>query len=585
MTNPRPKSHSTEGDRCPEGSLAGWRFHIHKTAEKLAHCVILMAGIVASGCTVGPDFSQPEVPGLQLDYLATQQLSSAQSADISQWWQAFGDPKMNALLDRAQSQNLPLREAYERIVEARANFCLEGGQLRPNGDLFGDYAYTKNSQNARPFVAANGDPFDLFNLGVDASWELDLFGQIARRIEAADAEVKFQENEYEFIRQTLFADIVSSYLRIRLLQSQEDVIRKNLATQARTSDLVEERMQAGVSTQLDKSQTDSFRFRTDALLTSIRQQTELEYNQLSALLGQTPDLVLRQYLGIKPLPELPPIPTAGLPADLLRRRPDVRRQEMAVKTASALIGVAEADLYPQFSLLGTISVGSKNISGLFETNGLDFSVGPSFRWNILNFGRIQNNIEINESRFRQSIARYQETVLAAVREVEDAMVNHEGFLQQWRTLDLAVESDLKAVELSLERYRAGKANFQRVLDSQQQLLGDQTQSFEAQSQSITQLVRLYRAVGGGWELNGNGSQFYQSQGPAFQTVPQDGVMIEPNGSSVISIDGDGSNFLSPVVDTEFQPFSTMSFGNPQPGSSFGSGLPQQTRGQTMQLNF
>jgi len=167
--------------------------------------------------------------------------------------------------------------------------------------------------------------------------------------------------------------------------------------------------------------------------------------------------------------------------------------------ASARIGVAVADLYPSLTLLGEVNVSAQSVSSLFETNGLEFSVGPSFRWNILHFGRITNNIEIQESQMRQAIARYQETALNAVREVEDAMVNHRGFLEQWAALSQAMQADQKAVELSLQRYRAGKANFQRVLDAQQQLLNDRQQSFAAQTQAIIQLVRLYKAAGGGWE--------------------------------------------------------------------------------------
>ena len=402
---------------------------------------------------------------------------------------------------------ISLRESYERIVEARANVCLQGGQLKPNGNLISEYSYRKNSQNSRPFVAQNGDPFNFFALGIDASWEPDLFGKIKRTIEAADAELKFQESEYEFIRQTLYADIVSSYLRIRLLQSQVNLLQESLAVQGQTAALVSGRMEAGVSTELDQSQTESFRHRTDALMASIRRQVEIEFNQLALLMGQTPDKTLRNFVGMMPIPAMPPIPAVGLPADLLRRRPDVWREEMSVRAASAQIGIAEADLYPQLTLLGTVSVSSKNISGLFETNGLEFQVGPSVEWNVLNFNRINNNIEIQEARFRQAIVRYQNVALGAVRDVEDALVNHQGYMNQWNAFQSAVIEDKKAVTLSLERYKAGKANFQRVLDAQQQLIDDQSQGYDAQAQAITQLVRLYKAAGGGWEGGGAYASF------------------------------------------------------------------------------
>jgi len=191
-------------------------------------------------------------------------------------------------------------------------------------------------------------------------------------------------------------------------------------------------------------------------------------------------------VGIQPLPTIPIVPEAGFPADLLRRRPDVLREEMAVRAASARIGIAEADLYPRISLLGSVSVSAMNVSSLFESDSLAFDVGPSFTWNILHFGRINDNIRIQEAEFRQALASYRDTVLKAVRDVEDALINHKGNFDQHLAFNSAALADQKSVQLSLERYRAGKANFQRVLDAQQQLLNDQRASFTAQTAAIIQ---------------------------------------------------------------------------------------------------
>jgi len=198
---------------------------------------LLLFLLQTSGCIVGPDFVTPNAPILQPDFVAKQNFHSAE-IELSQWWQSFNDPKLNQLLAQAQAQNLPLLEAYERITQARANLRLQGGQLKPNADLIGGYSFEKNSPNSRPFVGSNGDPFNLFELGFDTSWELDLFGRLKRNIEAADAEVEFQANEYEFVRQTLMADIVSNYLRIRLLQSQVQLTQESLMIQTETSTLV-----------------------------------------------------------------------------------------------------------------------------------------------------------------------------------------------------------------------------------------------------------------------------------------------------------------------------------------------------------
>ena len=502
MRNPEPTKlsnrqlvHHRSGVRVQSATTASFAPVVHT----LVGLVVVM--LLISGCVVGPDFSQPPPQNLQLDYLAKAgTVGSETTGALDQWWRTLNDPALDALLQSAQSENLTLREAYERIVEARANLRLQGGQLRPNGNLESSYSFEKNSPNSRPFVGSNGDPFNLFNLGIDTTWEIDLFGRIARTIEAADAELQFQENEYEAVRQTLFADIVSSYLRLRTLQTQMMLLEEGLQIQAQTESLVSDRLEAGVSTKLDQSQTVSFKFRTLTLLASLRQQLDVEFNQLSLLLGQSPNIQLKEYLGVAPLPAMPPIPDVGFPADLLRRRPDVRREEMAVRAASALIGVAEADLYPQLTLLGNVNLSAQTVSSLFETDGLEFSVGPSFQWNIFHFGRIFDNIEVQQASFRQSIARYQNQALIAVREVEDALANHTGFRVQWLTLKQAIEADENAVKLSLERYRAGKANFQRVVDAQQQLVNDQQQFFQMQLLATTQLVRLFKAAGGDWGI-------------------------------------------------------------------------------------
>lgn len=503
-------------------------------------CVLMATIFVFSGCVVGPDFSQPQPQNLQLDYLSKVDTQSQQTVALNQWWQLFGDSALNSLLHNAQSQNLTLRESYERIVEARANLRLQGGQLRPNGNLDTAYSYNKNSPNSRPFVGSNGDPFNLFDLGIDTTWEIDLFGKIARSIEAADAQMRFEESEYEAIRQTLFADIVSSYLRIRALQTRMMLLEEGLVIQSHTETLVSERTDAGASTKLDLNQTQSFKFRSLALQASLRQQLDIEFNQLSLLMGQSPNMQFKDSLGLAPLPSMPLIPDVGFPADLLRRRPDIRREEMAVREASARIGIAEADLYPQLTLLGSIGLSAQNISGLFETDGLEFAVGPSFQWNIFHFGRICDNIEIQQAQYRQTIARYQNSALEAVREVEDALANHTGYRVQSMTLQQAIQADENAVQLSLERYRAGKANFQRVVDAQQQLLNDQQQFVEMQALATTQLVRLFRAAGGDWGI-GN---------PVANSYP-------PNGE-IIQIDGVVDSEASwPVVESNTAPWVGM----------------------------
>ena len=476
--------------------------------------IILVAVLLfVSGCTVGPDFAMPSSSRIS-DHFVNNTANhvdglfpeaSNGEIPVGQWWQSFADPILNDLVSRAMHQSLSLQAAYERIVEARANFRLQTGQLLPNGIQESSYQYVKRSPNARPFVGTNGDPFNLFTQGLSVTWELDLFGRIERTIQSAEASVELQEFDLEFIRQVLVADIASSYLRVRLLQQQIALTQESLSLQRQTVELIDNRTSAGSSTELDRAQTKSFLRRSEALLASLEQLLAVEFNRLSFLLGEAPNENIVHFVGVQPLPEIPMLPSAGIPANLLRRRPDVRRDERAAAAASARIGIAESDLYPTLSLLGDISLGATTPSDLFQTDSLAFSVGPSFSWNILHFGRIFSNVEIFESQFRQAILAYEQTVLLAVREVEDSLAQHHGAFRQWNLFTAAIEEDERAVELSLKRYEVGKVNFQRVLDAQQQLLLDRQQQATQQAATIEQLIRAHKALGGDWNYARQGN--------------------------------------------------------------------------------
>ena len=483
-------------------------FNVARFPIKELRRLLIMLTVVTllSGCVVGPDyglttssrisnhFTNAPVSHVDGQFLEV----TTRQVPAEQWWHTFADPILNDLVSRAMHQSLSLQAAYERIVESRSNFHLQTGQLLPDGIYQNEYQYLKRSPNARPFVGSNGDPFNLFTPGLSVTWELDLFGRIERSIQAAEASVELQEFDLEAIRQLLIADIASSYLRVRLLQQQISLTQESLSLQQETVKLIDNRAAAGASTELDRAQTKSFLRRSEALLASLEQQLAVEFNQLSWLLGEAPGENIIQLVGTQPLPQIPMLPAAGIPTDLLRRRPDVRRDERAVAAASARIGIAEADLYPRLSLLGDISLSAMSPSQLFQTDSLAFSIGPSFSWNLLHFGRIFSNIEIFESQFRQALLAYEQTVLLAVREVEDGLAQHHGAFRQWNSFTAAIEEDKQAVELSLKRYEIGKINFQRVLDAQQQLLLDRQQQATQQAAAIEQLIRTHKALGGDW---------------------------------------------------------------------------------------
>ena len=484
----------------------------------LVTCLLLVAGCRV----VGPDYVQPVPQMLSNDFKARASIAERPTSGLQTWWQNFADPTLNQLVSQALQKNLTVQQAAERIVEARATVNLNGGQLAPNVDYVSDYQFLKLAPNARPFAGDNiGRSFSLFRLGFDSTWEIDLFGRIERSIQAAEADMLAQQFSLQDIQQTLVADVATSYLTIRLLQSQIDLIEESLQLQQSTQQIVEDRQEAGLSTQLDTEQTIAFLHRTRAAKVTLEQQLGCEFNRLSILAGESPAQPIRDFVGRGAIPNTSLVPEIGIPADLIRRRPDVRRLEAEVIAATARIGVAEADLYPTLTLLGSISLGATDPSSLFQSDSLAFSLGPAFRWNILNFGRIQDNIEIHESRLRQTVFGYRQTILEAVQEVEDAIVKHDGFERQLSSLQKASEADRVAVELSLERYRVGKANFQRVLDAQLQYLQDSRDQAAAQANANIQLIRLYRAIGGGWPQSGAGP--CQASGHANCTCESCGV--------------------------------------------------------------
>ncbi len=413
----------------------------------------------------------------------------------------FSDPVLNALIARAEQQSFGLCEAYQRIVEARAWAKMTRGGLLPQAEAIAEYGRTKRSSNARPFVGTNGVAFDLFSLGFDSSWEIDLFGKLHRQIEVSEAELEAMQDNYQDVRLTLLTDVASNYVRVRVLQQQLQVAQHNIKLQEETSELIEKLQKSGKVSTLDVAQAKALRYATLSEVPQLEQQLQLAYNQLSILLGEAPGPEMRACIGYGPIPSPPELGALGIPADLVRRRPDIRRAEQEVVAASARIGVATADLYPQLSLLGALSVDSQKVSSLFTSESLTYAVGPSFRWNILNFWRVTSSIRAYEAQYEQAIARYRSAVLNAVREVEDSLNNNHWESFRKTALEQTTQADAKSVEISLSRYKSGKANYQRILDSQKQLMRDQQQLAISQGNLALEMIRISKAVGGGWCLH------------------------------------------------------------------------------------
>ena len=327
---------------------------------------------------------------------------------------------------------------------------------------------------------------------VNLNCEIDLFGRQDRSQQAAEVELLAQEYSLEDVQRTLIADVATSYLSIRLLQNQIEIVENSLQLQQATTTLVSGRADAGVVTKLDAEQTVAFLHRTRADKAALELQLDTEFNRLGILLGESPTSSLRDFVGFGQIPDAPYLPAAGIPADLIRRRPDIRKAEAEVGAATARIGIAKADLYPRLRL-----------SGFLSPLG-----GPSpLAGNPLNFRRGNDNVEIHESQLRQAVGSYRVAVLDAVKEVEDSMSMYENYRKQLAELEIALQADTKAVELSLQRYELGKSNYQRVMDVQMQMLEDSQSSAEARAKANIQLIQLYKAVGGGWPVQTAGAGY------------------------------------------------------------------------------
>jgi len=455
--------------------------------------------ILASGCNVGPDFRKPAPPPMPPKYVAETEPEVPTDEDLTAWWSNFNDPVLDDLIHQSVASNLDLREACFRIVEARAQRGVVSGELWPQFDGNALYAFRQLSENGRPFAFGNLSPnFDFYLAGFDAVWQLDVFGKIRRSIEASDAQVELSIESYRDVLVILLSDVASNYVSARTVQRQIETVEANLASQQKTLDLVERRHRAGVVSELDVAQARSNVYTTATTLPKLQQELQVAINRLSILTGEGPSREMTARVGLGPIPTGASNLGVGVPANLLRRRPDIRAAEQEVATESALIGVAVADYFPQFTLSGIISVNSRNLSSLFTDMSFAHNVGPSVNWNLLNYGRVKSNVAAQRARHEQALIRYQSAVLRAAGEVENSLVSYNREQERLRQLEQAVEAARDTVRISEATYEKGLIQFQPVLDAQRAALQLEEQLALSTGTVSLNLIRVYKALGGGW---------------------------------------------------------------------------------------
>jgi NodT family efflux transporter outer membrane factor (OMF) lipoprotein len=468
---------------------------------------------VHNGFKVGPDYGQPPAP--VADEWIQANDPSVQNHRLQDWWQVFGDPTLSALIETAYEQNPTLRIAGTRVLEARAGQAIAVGNIFPqtqqmNGS-YGRFNFNTNMPLFGPIseLVPKGSPnllafsnwFDGFNL----SWELDLWGRIRRNIESNNASLDASVEDYDAALVTLLADVATNYVQYRVAQQRIKIARDNVRIQEGVLALAAEKFRVGTTTALDVDQAKTVLEQTRSTIPALQIVLGQANDTLCTLLGMPPrdlepELGPGPELGSNPMPNTPAWVATGIPADLLRQRPDVRSAERRVAAQSAQIGVAEAALYPTIAVNGFLGWDAENFSQFFETKSFIGGVFPSFSWNILNYGRIKNNVRQQQARTQELIATYQNTVLTAGREVQTPL---RGFLrsrEQADDLDRSVKAATAATQLGVQQYRTGVIDFNRVFNLETTQVQQQEQLAIAAGNIALNLVDVYRALGGGWEL-------------------------------------------------------------------------------------
>lgn len=424
------------------------------------------------------------------------------SGGLRTWWTSLDDPTLDSLIQRSFEGNYDLEIAVGRVYEARARRGIARGEWFPNIDGVGAYRRSHESKEIVPIIPPGLDRTDNFlDVGLDSSWELDFFGRIRRSVEAADAELQASVENYRDALVVLFADVASNYVDVRTFQARIEYARENIKRQQTTLQLTVDRNRAGLVPDLDVRQAELNLATTEAFLPQLMQALAESVHRLGVLIGDHPSSLYGELKQRRPIPRPPDEVMVGVPANLMRQRPDIRRAERQLAAQTARIGVATADLYPRFALLGTFAFSATDVADLFTGDAGNYGFGPAFRWNIFDAGRIRNNIRAQDALTEQAISFYEQTVLLALEDVENSMVAFVQEQDRRDALDRSVVAAQKAVDLVTTLYRIGLTDFQNVQDTERRLFQQQDE-FAASDGLVTRdLIRIYKALGGGWDVD------------------------------------------------------------------------------------
>ncbi len=474
--------------------------------SSLVSVTILM--MLVSGCTtLGPDYEVPEVAVSQGDEwidIDAPQVNN-ESADLTRWWTVFDDPVLNSLVEKAYQQNLTLRIAGLRILEARANLGIATGSKYPQTQQINGGAARVKLSDSEPDAQVINRNFSAAEATFDVGWEIDFWGRFRNLVASADAQLDASIADYDDLMVALAAEVARSYVLIRTSEERLELTRSNIENQKAALRIADVRFQNGAVTELDVQQARAVLGNTQSAVPALESRLRQSTNALTVLLGLSPQALGDLLQDTAPIPEAPPEVSMGVPAELLRRRPDVRRAERTLAAQSANIGVAITDLYPRFSLVGSVGFRTSDLTtdngleDLFDSDNVGGFVGPFFSWNVFNYGRIKNNIRVQDARFQQLLVNYQNTVLSALAETENTIVAYLKALDQARYLADSVAAAQRSVELSTVQYREGTTDFNRVITTLDFLFEQQDAHASVVGDAATNLIAMYKALGGGYE--------------------------------------------------------------------------------------
>ena len=460
----------------------------------MARSAELAVVVLGGGCAaVGPEYAPPDLP----TPVRWEQPARSGVVKLTQWWEQFGDAHLSDLIKRASDDNRDLRVALDRIAESRSLLRVTAVQRFPDLDASGGATRGEASSAALGFPTR---PAWTYDAGLSAGWEIDVFGRVRRAVEAATADFETVVEDYRSVMISLHADVALAYIEVRLAQRRLGIAQANVVVQNDALTFATNRHDAGLVSGLDLAQAESNIATTEASIPSLEADLDSSIHRLAVLLGSAIAPVRSELLEVHPIPLAPQELTVGLPADLLRNRPDLRAAERALAAETALVGVEMADLYPTFDVSAALGFESLELHDLLDRRARKWSAGASVFWDVFNFGGVQAEVEAQQARVRQALASYEQTLLLSVEEVENALAALRRERTRAEALKRAVVAFRRSVQLSQELYREGQTTFQNVLDAQRSLLDSEDQLAVSEAAIAQDMVGLFFALGGSWDL-------------------------------------------------------------------------------------